>query len=166
MSVIRVLIADDSQEWRGFISYLLAKDQRFEIVGEARDGAQALELATQTRPTLTLLDVHMPNLNGLDAARQILMLESKTRIIFVTGEADHDIVRTALEIGASGYVLKVHANTDLLIAIEAAINGNRFVSDGLFPDSSAENYSAEEGDEEDGTSKASSTRPIKFVCVP
>lgn len=167
MSAVRILIADDSQEWREFISYLLRKDRRFEIVGEARDGSHALQLAAQERPTLILLDVRMPGLNGLDAARQILALEPKPIIIFVTGEAEHDVVSAALEIGASGYVLKPNVNRDLPLAIDSAINGRRFVSESLLPDSSAETDSVEEDedDKEDGTPQAANAQPIKFLCA-
>lgn len=165
MSVIRVLIVDDSQEWREFIAYLLLHDQRIEIVGEAADGTKALELAAQARPTLILLDVCMPGLNGLEAAQQIRTLEPNAHVIFVTGEFDHDVVSAALEIGASGYVSKVSANKDLPIAIDAAINGSRFVSDGLICDSAAEKASGE-GAQENGFPKAANASPAKFDCLP
>lgn len=162
MSMFRILIADDSQEWRDLISLLLVKDTRFEIVGEARDGSQALELAAQTNPELILLDVDMPRLNGLDVARQILTRQPNTRIVFVTGQTDHDFVKAALDIGALGYVFKVSVNKDLPIAIDAAINGAAFVSDRLFCDRSTEEQSAEYNDESQ-VLKADSTFVIKFI---
>ena len=164
MSTIRILVADDSQEWRDLISFLLVNDTRFEIVAEAKDGSQALELAKQTNPKLILLDVDLPRMNGLDVARQILTHQPDTRIIFVTGETDHDFIKAALEIGASGYVFKLSVNRDLPIAIDAAINDTRFVSDTLFFDRSTEKQSVE-GNAESQSLTADSTFVIKFICA-
>ena len=162
MSVIRVLIADDSAEWRDFILNCLIKNQRFEIVGEAQDGVEAIELATQTKPTIILLDVRMPSLNGLEAARQILALEPEARVIFLTGESDHDFVTAALDTGAMGYVLKGNANRDLPIAIDKAIEGIRFVSKGL-PNGSPERESTEH-DKGGKSARATTTKPEKLTC--
>ena len=131
MSVVRVLVVDDTQEWRDFISHLLLKDERFEIVGKAHDGTHAIRLTEQTKPTVVLLDIRMPRMNGLEAAKRIRAIEPRALIIFLTGESDRDVVVAAFEVGASGYVLKVNASRDLLLAIDAAIDGNRFASSGL-----------------------------------
>jgi len=131
--MIRVLVADDSEEWRDFICTLLSKDERFEIVGKAYDGSHALQLAAETKPTVVLLDIRMPKVNGLEAARRILAVQPQLQIVFVTGEDDHDIVVTAFEIGASGYVLKAHAGRSLMVAINEVLRGNKFASQDLLP---------------------------------
>ena len=123
MSVVRVLVVDDAEEWRNFICCLLLRGGRFEIVGKAHDGSHAISLAIQTTPAVILLDICMPKLNGLEAAKRILALQPQALIIFVTGEIDQDVVLAAIEIGALGYVLKTKASRDLLIAIDAAIDG-------------------------------------------
>ncbi|HVN20415.1 MAG TPA: response regulator transcription factor [Dongiaceae bacterium] len=165
MSVIRILIADDSGEWRDFIVYLLAKDCRFEIVAQARHGLEAIDLAKQLQPSLVLLDIRMPGVNGLEVARQILAMESSARIIFVTGEADCDIVSAALDLGASGYVLKMKASTDLRVAIESVMKGSSFVSSGLLPNTDMGEKSIQQ-DLDRSSSNPPSTSPKKFSCAP
>jgi two-component system response regulator NreC len=131
--MIRVLVVDDVEEWRNFICDLLLEDERFEIVGKPSDGLQAIQLAVEAKPTVVLLDIQMPKLNGLETARRILAVQPQVRIIFVTGEGDHDIVVTAFEIGASGYVLKAHAGKSLIVAIDEALRGNKFTSHNTLP---------------------------------
>jgi DNA-binding NarL/FixJ family response regulator len=161
LSVVRILIADDSGEMRDFISYLLVQDGRFEVVGHAYNGLHAVDLAVEMKPAVILLDIQMPGLNGLDAARQIVAREPNSRIVFVTGEADQDVASAAFEIGASGYVLKANANRDLMTAIDAAINGDVFVSDGVL-----NNSPAGEGTEQNKHRIASpiTRAPKKFSC--
>ena len=136
--VVRILVADDSKRWREVVSGLLQRDSRLSLVAEAFDGSQAVAVAKQVKPDLILLDINMPALNGLDAARNIRMLLPQTRILFVSGESDHDVVSAALEAGALGYVLKCDAGKALLPAIHTVMAGHCFISDGLLSSSTAQ----------------------------
>lgn len=98
---------------------------------EASDGSDAVRLAQELNPDLILMDIGLPGLNGIEAARRIRELLPKSKIIFVTQERSEEIVQVALTLGGSGYVLKSRASNDLLSAIRAASNGRRFVSTGL-----------------------------------
>lgn len=102
-----------------------------QIVGEVSDGLEAVRQAEELKPDLILLDIGLPTLSGLEAARLIRKLAPKSKIIFVTQESSPDVVRAALNVGALGYVLKVRAGTDLLAAVDAVLEGRHFVS-GVF----------------------------------
>lgn len=129
--VVRVLVVEDFQPFREFIRSMLGKRPGLEIVGEASDGLEAVRIAEALMPDLILLDIGLPTLNGMKAARQIRKLSPQSKIIFVTQEADPDIVQEALNAGAAGYVVKTTAATDLPAALDAALRGGQFVSGGL-----------------------------------
>jgi len=95
------------------------------------DGLEAVLKAAELQPDLILLDIGLPGLNGIEAARQIRKLSHKSKILFVSQESDADVVQEAFRIGALGYVVKAHAGSDLLRAVEAVCQGKRFVSAGL-----------------------------------
>src|SRR5215472_5501888 len=121
-----VVIADDCAEFRRvFRSTLQAKG--FHIVAEASDGLEAVARATELQPDLVLLDIHMPNLNGLDAAVQIRSMAPKSRILFVSLNTDPDIVQSAMRDGAAGYLWKSNISCQLVPAIEATLAGRTFV---------------------------------------
>jgi DNA-binding NarL/FixJ family response regulator len=101
-----------------------------QVVGEASDGLEAVRQVERLQPDLVLLDIELPTLDGMSAARQIRKI-SKSKIIFVTQESDADIVQTALALGAWGYVVKAKLATDLFAAVEAVCDGRKFVSDGF-----------------------------------
>jgi len=100
-------------------------------VGEASDGLEAVHKAEVLQPDLTLLDIGLPGLNGIEAARQIRKCALNSRILFLSQEISSDIVQEALSTGAQGYVVKADAGGELLTAIEAVVQGSRFVSAGL-----------------------------------
>jgi DNA-binding NarL/FixJ family response regulator len=102
-----------------------------QIVGEARDGLEAVEKAEELQPDLILLDVGLPKLNGIEAARRIRTVSPESKILFVSQESSADMVQEALRLGALGYVVKTQAGLDLLAAVEAVCQGGRFVSAGL-----------------------------------
>ena len=130
MSLIGVLVADDVGSWRQLICSILRKE-RFEIVSEASDGLAAIQLAKQLQPKIVLLDIGLPGSNGISVAREIRNLAPGAKIVFVTQECDHDVVRAALKLGAWGYVLKLDAARELAAAIHSVLRGQRFVSSGL-----------------------------------
>ena len=129
LSKIRVLLADDNAQVLEYVRTFLSTDS-CEVVGAVTDGQAALDAATQLQPEVVVLDLSMPVLNGIEAARRMLEVRPSTRIVFLTVEKDPDACRAALEAGACGYVLKPRLATDLIPAIELAGEGRRFVSPG------------------------------------
>ncbi len=119
MSVLRILIADDHEVARKGIRALLEDHAGWEVCGEARDGREAVESASRLKPDVLLLDVGMPNLNGLDAARQILAMTPEARILILTVHDSEQVVREVLAAGARGFLLKSDAGRDLVAAVEA-----------------------------------------------
>ncbi|MGB8440013.1 MAG: response regulator [Candidatus Acidiferrales bacterium] len=128
---IRVLVVDDFVPWRNYIVAKLAENPALHIVGFASDGLEAVQKAAELQPELILMDINLPNLSGISAARRIQELSLKTKILFVSQNVDLDVVRAALDAGGSGYVLKSSAESELLGAVEAVMLGKTFVSDQL-----------------------------------
>ena len=91
---------------------------------------EAIQKAVELKPDLILMDIWLPSLNGIEAARQILKLVPEAKILFLSQENSAEVIQEALSLGASGYIVKANAGTDLLPAIEAAISGRPFVSGG------------------------------------
>ena len=127
---VRVLVVEDFEPFRRLIYAMLRKRSDLQIIGELSDGLEAVRKAEELQPDLILLDVGLPTLNGIEAARQIRTL-SPARIIFVTQESSADVVEAALNIGAMGYVVKTRIGSDLLTAVDAVLEGRQFISRGL-----------------------------------
>jgi DNA-binding NarL/FixJ family response regulator len=128
---LRVLVVDDYEPFRRFVSLVLNKKESLRIIGEAQDGLEAVRQAEILQPDLIVLDIGLPNLSGIDAARGIRKLVPDTRIVFVTQESSSDLVQEAFSLGAWGYVLKSQAAHELPCALDAAVQGREFVSHGL-----------------------------------
>ena len=128
MSFVSILVADDFQAWRDFVVSNLQKVPGMRVSGVAYDGLDAVQKAKELQPDLVLLDLAMPKLNGLEAARQIAKVAPGTKILFVSSTPDADVVRASFVAGGSGYILKSDAEQDLLAGIEAVLLGKRFVS--------------------------------------
>src|SRR6516162_5365203 len=117
--MLRILIADDHDVARRGIRTLLENHAGWQVCGEAKDGRETVEMASQLRPDLILLDVGMPNLNGLEATRQILANSPNTLILILTMHDTDQVVREVLRAGARGFLLKSDAGRDLIAAVEA-----------------------------------------------
>jgi DNA-binding NarL/FixJ family response regulator len=128
MSLVRVLLVEDFEPFRRFIRTTLRTE--LQIIAEVSDGLEAVRKAEELQPDLILLDIGLPTLNGIEAARQIRTLSPQSKIIFVTQESSADVVEEALSSGAMGYVVKTHAASELLAAVEAVRQGRKFVNTG------------------------------------
>jgi DNA-binding NarL/FixJ family response regulator len=114
------LVVDDFAEWRRVIRSILAEDGDFEVVGESSDGLDAVDKSRQLLPELVLLDIGLPGLNGLEAARRILEFSPETKIVFLSAAHVVDVIREALKVGG-GFVLKAHASKNLLPVARAIL---------------------------------------------
>ena len=116
-----------SRKVSGFICSTLEKAPELQVVGTVSDGLAAVQKAEELQPDLILLDIGLPTLNGIEAARRIRRLSPETKILFVSQESSADVVREALGTGASGYVVKSDAGRELLTAVDAVLRGEQFV---------------------------------------
>lgn len=123
-----VLLADDHALFRQGLALLVGEQADWEIVGQAADGEEAVRLAQTLQPRIAVLDIEMPRLNGLEAARQIRQVAPATGIVALSMYGDPHYQQRMFEAGASAYVLKNEAMDDLVAAIEALLRGERFVS--------------------------------------
>jgi DNA-binding NarL/FixJ family response regulator len=124
----RVLIVDDYEPWRRHAGSTLGNDLRWQIVGEASDGLEAVEKAGALKPDLILLDLGLPTLTGIEAARRILALDPGARIVFLSEHRSWDIVEVALGTRARGYIVKSDVGADLPSVLAAIVDGRRFIS--------------------------------------
>ena len=125
---VRIVIVEDFEPFRKLIRTLLQAQPRFHIVAEVADGQEAVQKATELKPCLILLDIGLPSLNGLDAARLIRERSPNSKILFVSQESSSDIINEALRLGACGFVRKARVGADLLPAVQAVLLGGNFVS--------------------------------------
>lgn len=123
---LRILIADDHEVVRRGLCTLLQTREGWEVCGEAKDGREAVEKAKQVRPDVVILDVGMPNLNGLAATRQLIQQNPQQKVIVLTIADSDQVIREALDAGARGFVLKSDAARDLISAVEALQQNRMF----------------------------------------
>jgi len=123
---LRILIADDHEVVRRGLCTLLQTREGWEVCGEAKDGREAVEKAKQVRPDVVILDVGMPNLNGLAATRQLIQQNPQQKVIVLTITDSDQVIREALDAGARGFVLKSDAARDLISAVEALQHNRMF----------------------------------------
>ena len=130
MNAPRILLADDHEEMLETLAGIL--EDEFQIVGTANNGMRALELAASLTPDIVVLDISMPEVNGIEAAWRLREEGSLARVVFLTAHNDPDLVEAAMSAGALGYVLKSHLATDLVPALRNALEGNTFVSRSIY----------------------------------
>jgi two-component system, NarL family, response regulator NreC len=128
MSVIRILVVDDHAVIRRAICSLLSNDPILDVVCQTADGEQAVLKAEELQPDLVLLDITLPGISGIEAARRIRSVSPNSRIIFLSQHDSRQMVEDAVRAGGHGYVAKMDAGSDLLKAIRAVREGKRFVS--------------------------------------
>ncbi len=127
LSTVRIFIVDDFEPWRRAVRSILQREKDLEVICEGSDGLEAVQKSAELHPDLVLLDIGLPNLNGLEAARQIRKVSAASRILFLTSYDSPDLVQEALRIGALGYVIKTDAASDLLRAVRAVMRNQRFI---------------------------------------
>src|SRR5258708_3412513 len=128
MQKINVLLAEDHTIVRQGFRLLLEGEPDIAVVGEAETGRQAVQLVRKLRPDVVVMDIAMPQLNGLEATRQIIKEAPSTKVVILSSYSDDEYVQQLTEAGASGYLLKQTAAPDLLKAIREAIKGNAFLT--------------------------------------
>ena len=124
MTLARILVVDDHEELRNKIVHLL--DQQFDVLGAMGDGPSFLKALARLKPDLCVLDISMPDMNGIDVAQQIKQTDSQIKIVFVTVHYDLDFRAAALSTGAEGYVTKAKMGGELLLAVRKVLAGGRF----------------------------------------
>jgi DNA-binding NarL/FixJ family response regulator len=127
---IRVLVVDDYKPWLRFIRATLQELPELQVISDASDGQEAVQKAIQLQPDLILLDIGLPTLNGIEAARKIRERNPEAKILFLSEQRSQDVIAEALGTG-SGYVVKSYAARELLHAVNALLNGRQFVSNGV-----------------------------------
>lgn len=130
-SIVKVLVVDDFEPWCRLIGSVLQKHPGLQIVGEVSDGLEAVQRARELQPDLVLLDIGLPDINGIEVARGIRKFSPKTKILFVAEDNSPEVAEAALGTGARGYVVKSDAGRELLPAVEAVLGGERFISSSL-----------------------------------
>jgi DNA-binding NarL/FixJ family response regulator len=125
---LRVLIVDDHPVFRRGLRDVIAENPQCKIVGEAADGQEALQLLTELKPRIAIVDIDMPRLNGLDMMRVLRKTETAVAIIFLTMYRDEQMFNAAMDLGVKAYVLKENAAADILAALKKVAEGEMFVS--------------------------------------
>jgi DNA-binding NarL/FixJ family response regulator len=126
MGTLRVLVADDHEIVRKGLRSILEEQPGWEIAGEASDGREAVDKAKALKPDVSVLDVSMPGLNGLEATRQMLRNEPETKVLILTMHESDPLIREVLDAGARGYLLKSDASRDLVTAVDAIRRNKTF----------------------------------------
>jgi DNA-binding NarL/FixJ family response regulator len=124
-SPIRVLLVDDYEPWRRYFSTALQKEPELQVIAEVSDGLKAVQKAEELQPDLIFLDIGLPTLNGIDAARRIRDVSPASKILFISENRSFDILKEALSTGARGYILKSDTASELMPAVKAVLEGKR-----------------------------------------
>ena len=138
LASIRILVVDDFEPWRRSVRSMLKKRADVRLVVEVADGLESVQKASELKPDLILLDIGLPGLNGIEVARHLRKLVPNGKVLFLSLDSSPDVVREALSQGALGYLHKPRAQSELLPAIEAVLEGKQFVSRGLLSEDTNE----------------------------
>ncbi|MGV3772599.1 MAG: response regulator [Verrucomicrobiales bacterium] len=125
---IKVIIADDHPIFRHGLQHLIGQDHDIQIISDAADGKTALNRIRELKPAIAVLDVDMPQMDGLEVTRQLKKENLDTKVIVLTGYKDQEVFNTAMDAGVFGYVLKESAVEDIVEAVQAVASGNYFIS--------------------------------------
>jgi len=128
---VRILVVDDFEPFRRFVCSTLGTRAEFQLVAEASDGQDAILKAQEHQPDLIVLDISLPTLNGIEAARQIRKLSPNSKILFLSQYAILEVVQEAFRLGAFGYLVKAHAGSELLVAVDTVRQGQQYLGTGL-----------------------------------
>jgi len=128
MTTARILVVEDFEPLRCFVSAMLAKTQGFAVIGEASDGFEAVQKAQELKPDVIVLDIGLPNLNGIEVARLTRKSIPTSKIVFLSQDNSPLTVLAALRVGACGFVAKLDAGSELVSALMAVLAGNQFLS--------------------------------------
>jgi DNA-binding NarL/FixJ family response regulator len=127
-SSVRVLVVDDFEQWRRVVRTALQAKLGLQFFEEAADGLEAVAKAQDLQPELVVLDIGLPTLNGIEAARRIRSVSPKSKILFLTEDRSSDVAEAAIQEGASGYLLKSASASELIPAVQAVLEGRLFLS--------------------------------------
>ncbi len=131
---LQILVVEDFQPFSQFIFSTLRQKPQWRVICAVTDGLEAVQKAEELQPDLILLDIGLPQLNGIDAAKRIIQVAPRAKILFLTQESSRDVVEEALNLGARGYILKAQAEEDLLPGIQTILDGDCFLGRGLTRD--------------------------------
>ena len=126
--MIRLLLADDHQLMRDGLKALIAEEKDMMLVGEAENGFETIRMAEQKNPHVIIMDVAMPDLNGIEATRQILQINPMVKVVALSGHSSKEFVRQMLDAGASAYLLKSRAYEELTQVVHEVIAGRKYLS--------------------------------------
>jgi DNA-binding NarL/FixJ family response regulator len=137
LGLVRILVVDDFEPWRRSIISIIETEPELQVIHEASDGLEAVQMGQELQPDLVLLDVGLPKLCGLEVARQIRVVSPGSKILFLSVIPSQEVMREALRIGA-GFIAKADALRDLLPAIRAAVADQEFLRFIILPDAQAD----------------------------
>lgn len=128
MSLRKILVVDDFQPWHRFVLQMFESVGDSNIIHFAADGLEAIEKAAELQPDVILMDIGLPLIDGIEAARRIRVLSPSSKILFLSEHRSHDYIQAAFDAGGSGYILKSDSNWDLIPGVQAAMAGEQFIS--------------------------------------
>ncbi|SRR6266536_819249 len=164
MQKINVLLADDHTVVRQGLRALLETEEDMNIVGEAENGRQAVQMAKRLQPDVVVMDIAMPSLNGLEATRQVTKESPKSKVLILSSYSDDEYVKQLTDAGASGYLVKQTAAQDLVAAIREAKKGNAFFSPAISK-RLLEHYRASTGTKSSGARKSPKLTPRELEVL-
>jgi DNA-binding NarL/FixJ family response regulator len=159
---LRVLLVDDHSIVRDGLRVCMSAADHYEVVGEAENGRSAVELATELKPDVVIMDVAMPGMNGIEATRQVVALPNPPKVVVLSMHSDREFVVEALRAGASGYLMKASAFDELLRAMDAVTDGKTYLSPSI-TDVVVDNYVRKRPDDKANAFSVLTTRERQIL---